>query len=57
MLFGLGLPQLHSSIYLIPLWLANFKAPSCVPGAARWLGRERPPPKVGGHAVPKSGQL
>ena len=34
MIFGLGLPQLHSSIYLIPLWLANLKTPSRVPGAA-----------------------
>ena len=26
--FGLGLPQPHSSIYLIPLWLAALKRPS-----------------------------
>ena len=47
MSFGLGVPQPHSSISLIPLWLSNLKAPSCVPGAAWGLGRERPPPKWG----------
>ena len=52
MVFGLGLPQPHSSICLIPLWLAALKRPSCVPGPHVGLGRERPPPKQGGHAVP-----
>ena len=30
MVFGLGLPQAHSSIYLILLWLATLKRPSRV---------------------------
>ena len=33
-IFGLGLPQPHSAICLIPLWLAILKRPSRVPGAA-----------------------
>ena len=45
MVFGLGLPQPHSSICLIPLWLAALKRPSCVPGPHVGLGRERPPPQ------------
>ena len=57
MAFRSGLPRLHSSSYLISLWLANLQAPSCVPGPHVGLGRERPPPKVGGHAVPKSDAL
>ena len=32
--FRSGLPQPHSSIYLIPLWLATFKRPSRIPGTA-----------------------
>ena len=36
---GLGLPQPHSSICLIPLWLAALKRPSCVPGPHVGLGR------------------
>ena len=28
MVFGLGLPRLHSSIYLISLWLSALKRPS-----------------------------
>ena len=55
--FGLCLPQPHSSICLIPLWLANLKRPSCVPGPHVGLGRERPPPKQGGHAVPHRWQV
>ena len=57
MVFGLGLPQPHSSICLIPLWLAALKRPSCVPGPHVGLGRERPPPKQGGHAVPHRWQV
>ena len=45
--FGLGLPQPHSSICLIPLWLAALKRPSCVPGPHVGLGRERPPKNRG----------
>ena len=52
MVFGLGLPQPHSSICLIPLWLAALKRPSCVPGPHVGLGRERPPPKTGGSCGP-----
>ena len=55
--FGLCLPQPHSSICLIPLWLAVLKRPSCVPGPHVGLGRERPPPKQGGHAVPHRWQV
>ena len=32
--FSLCLPQPHSSICLMPLWLAALKRPSCVPRAA-----------------------
>ena len=49
---GLGLPQLHSSTYLIPLWLAILKRPYRVPGAACRAGtRAPPPPKQGGHVT------
>ena len=52
MAFRSGLPRLHSSSYLISLWLANLQAPSCVPGPHVGLGRERPPQKVGGRSRP-----
>ena len=55
--FGLGLPQPYSSICLIPLWLDALKRPSCVPGPHVGLGRERPPQKQGGHAVPHRWQV
>ena len=52
MVFGLGLPQLHSSICLIPLWLATLKRPGRF-GRGRKAGDvSDPPPKQGGHAVP-----
>ena len=57
MIFFLGVPQPYSCISLIPLWLSNLKAPSCVPGPHVGRGRERPPQKQGGHAVPKRGVL
>ena len=50
-LYGLGLPQPHSSICLIPLWLASLKAPSCVPRPHDGGGRERPP-QTGGSCGP-----
>ena len=47
--FRSGLPQPHSSIYLIPLWLAILKRPSHVPGAACRAGTiATPPQKRGG---------
>ena len=52
MVFGLGLPQPHSSIYLIPLWLATLKRPSRVPGAACRSGTRATPPKTGGSCGP-----
>ena len=56
--FRSGLPQPHSSIYLIPLWLAILKQPSpCVPGAHVENDDSDPPKKQGGHAVPKRGAL
>ena len=55
--FRSGLPQPHSYIYLISLWLAILKRPSRVPGAACRSGTIAPPPKAGGHAVPKRGAL
>ena len=58
MVFGLGLPQPHSSIYLILLLLSTLKRPSRVPGTACRAGTiATPPQKQGGHAVPKSGHL
>ena len=51
--FRSGLPQPHSSIYLIPLWLAIFKRPSRVPGAACRAGTIATPPKSGGACGPK----
>ena len=48
---GLGSPQLHSSTYLIPLWLAILKSPTASQGPHVGLGRERPPQKVGGHVT------
>ena len=47
--FRSGLPQPHSSIYLIPLWLAILKQPSpCVPGAHVENDDSDPPKKRGG---------
>ena len=46
--FRSGLPQPHSSIYLIPLWLDIFKRPSRVPGAACRAGTIATPPKKRG---------
>ena len=46
--FRSGLPQPHSSIYLIPLWLAILKRPSRVPGAACRAGTRATPPKKWG---------
>ena len=46
--FRSGLPQPHSYIYLIPLWLAILKRPSRVPGAACRSGTIDPPQKRGG---------
>ena len=51
--FRSGLPQPHSSIYLIPLWLAILKRPSRVPGAACRSGTIATPPKSGGACGPK----
>ena len=45
MVFGLGLPQPYSSIYLITLWLATLKRPSRVPGTACRAGDDSDPPK------------
>ena len=41
-----------SSISLIPLWLAVLKRPSRCRTREKGGGRERPPQKQGGHAVP-----
>ena len=46
--FRSSLPRPHSSIYLIPLWLAILKRPSRVPGAACRAGTIATPPKSGG---------
>ena len=47
--FRSSLPQPHSSIYLIPLWLSILKRPSRVPGAACRAGTiATPPQKRGG---------
>ena len=46
--FRSGLPQPHSSIYLIPLWLATLKRPSRVPGTACRAGTIATPPKKRG---------
>ena len=43
MVFGLGLPQLHSSICLIPLWLATLKRPGRF-GRGRKAGDVSDPP-------------
>ena len=56
MRFSLRLPQPHSSICLIPLWLAALKRPSASDAGER-LGRERPPKKQGGHAAFRSGRV
>ena len=53
MVFGLGLPQPHSSIYLIPLWLATLTRPYRVPGAACRAGTRATPPKSGGSCGPE----
>ena len=47
-IFGLGLPQPHSSIYLISLWLDTLKKPSRVLGAACRSVTRATPPKTGG---------
>ena len=51
--FRSGLPQPHSSIYLIPLLLAILKRPFRVPGAACRSGTIATPPKSGGACGPK----
>ena len=53
--FRSGLPQSHSSIYLIPLWLDILKRPSRVPGAAcRGWDDSDPPKKRGGMRSQKA---
>ena len=53
--FRSGLPQPHSSIYLIPLWLAILKRTSRVPGAACRAGTiATPPQKRGGMRSQKA---
>ena len=44
MVFGLGLPQLHSSICLIPLWLDTLKRPGRF-GRGRKAGDVSDPPQ------------
>ena len=56
MTFRSGLPRLHSSIYLLPLWLSTLKRPLRF-GRGRKAGTRATPPKSGGHAVPKRGAL
>ena len=51
--FRSGLPQPHSSIYLISLWLSILKRPSRVPGAACRAGTIATPQKSGGACGPK----
>ena len=51
-----GAAKLHSSICLIPLWLSPLNRPSRF-GRGRKRGRERPPPKAGGHVTPDSGTV
>ena len=49
-ILGLGLPQPHSYIYLIPLWLSHVNRPARF-GRGKKAGDESdPPPKRGGHA-------
>ena len=53
-LFAQVYHRLHSSICLITLWLSSFEAALARFGRGRMKGggRERPPQKQGGHAVP-----
>ena len=55
MIFGLGLPQPHSSKYLIPQWLSPLNRPSRFGCGGK--GGDESPPKPGGHADPDSGHL
>ena len=50
-----GVANLHSAICLILLWLSPVNRPPPVPNGRKRGGRERPPPKVGGHVTPDSG--
>ena len=51
--FRSGLPQPHSSICLILLWLAILKRPSRVPGTACRAGTIATPPQSGGACGPE----
>ena len=53
-IFGLGLPQPHSSICLIPLWLSPLNRPSRF-GRGRKTGTRAPPPNRGGMRSRKAG--
>ena len=48
MVFGLGLPRLHSSIYLISLWLSALKRPSRYERGRKAGDVSDPPQKRGG---------
>ena len=45
-------PNRLSPICLIPLWLITYSSASPVPIQENRGGRERPPPKAGGHVAP-----
>ena len=51
---GLGVPQPHSSISLIPLWLSAVNRPARF-GRGRKAETRATPQKRGGHAAPDSG--
>ena len=57
-IFGLGLPQPHSSICLIPLWLSPVNRPAMSHEKKKAGTRATPPQKKpGGHADPDSWHL
>ena len=51
---GLGIPQPHSSISLIPLWLSHVNRPARF-GRGRKVETRATPPKSGGSCDPDSG--
>ena len=53
---GLGLPQPHSAICLIPLWLSHLNRPARYERGKK-AGTRAPPPKQGGHADTDSGAV
>ena len=51
-IFGLGLPQPHSSICLIPLWLSPVNRPAMSHEKKKVGTRATPPKKTGGSCGP-----